>query len=222
VRKSLAARLIGPAGAAGPTDPDCCVQIRSPVTGRVLKILQESEAVVPAGAPLMQIGDPLDLEVVADLLSTDAVQIRPGSPVTIDGWGGAPIRGRVTRIDPAAFTKVSALGIEEQRVRTTVDFVDPEQTWSSLGHDYRVNVHVTVWSAEDVLMVPVGALFRLEGGWAVFAVKNGRARATPVGIGHRNDRAAEVLSGLSEGDRVVLHPSDRVTDGARIAERWIS
>jgi HlyD family secretion protein len=167
----------------------------------------------------MQIGDPLDLEVVADLLSTDAVQIRPGSPVTIDGWGGAPIRGRVTRIDPAGFTKVSALGIEEQRVRTTVEFVDPEQTWSSLGHNYRVNVHVTIWRGQNVLMVPVGALFRLEGSWAVFAVKDGRARATRVEIGHRNDQVAEVLSGLSGRDRVVIHPSDRVTDGARIAER---
>ena len=222
VRRSLAARLMGPSDATGPADPNCCVQIRSPVTGRVLKILQESEAVVPAGAPLMEIGDPRDLEVVADLLSTDAVQVHVGSQVTIDGWGGPPVRGRVTRVDPAGFTKVSALGIEEQRVHTTIDFVDPAQAWSGLGHNYHVNVHITIWNAKDVLMVPVGALFRLKGSWAVFAIKGGRARVIPVEIGHRNDQTAEVLSGLSEGDRVVLHPSDRVTDGARIAERWIS
>ena len=128
----------------------------------------------------IEIGDPLDLEVVADLLSTDAVQIKPGSPVRIDGWGGSPIRGRVTRVDPAGFLKVSALGIEEQRVRTTIDFVDPPEAWSRLGHDYRVIVHVTVWNAENVLTVPVGALFRKGDDWAVFAIKDGRARTTPV------------------------------------------
>jgi HlyD family secretion protein len=170
----------------------------------------------------MEIGDPRDLEVVADLLSTDAVQVHPGSQVTIDGWGGPPVRGRVTRVDPAGFTKVSALGIEEQRVHTTIDFADHAQAWSGLGHDYRVYVHITIWNAKDVLMVPVGALFRLKGSWAVFAIKGGRARVIPVEIGHRNDQTAEVLSGLSEGDRVVLHPSDRVTDEARVVERKTS
>ena len=145
-RWSLAARLIDPSTALTPTDPICCVQIRAPVTGRVLKIIQESEAVVQAGTPLLEIGDPVDLEIVADLLSTDAVQIKPGSPVRIDGWGGPPIQGRVTRVDPAGFLKVSALGIEEQRVRVTIDFVDRPEAWSSLGHDFRVVVHVTTWN----------------------------------------------------------------------------
>ncbi len=219
-RASVAARLLDPANISGPGGPSCCVQIRAPVTGRVLKIIQDSEAVVPAGAPLVEIGDPLDLEVVADLLSTDAVRVKPGSPVRIDGWGGPAIKGRVTRVDPAGFLKVSALGIEEQRVRTTVDFAEPSQAWSRLGHDYRVIVHVTVWSAPDVLTVPVGSLFRQgSSDWAVYAVRSGRVRATTVKIGHRNAQMAEVLSGLSPGDRVVLHPSDRVKDGAAVSQR---
>ena len=200
----------------------CCIQLRAPVTGRVLKIIQDSEVVVPAGAPLIEIGDPLDLEVVADLLSTDAVQIKPDSPVRIDGWGGSPIQGRVTRVDPAGFLKVSALGIEEQRVRTTIDFVDPPEVWSRLGHDYRVIVHVTVWTGENVVTVPVSALFRKGDSWAVFRIADGRARTTLVQIDHRNSRVAEVTSGLSPGDRVVLHPSDRVNDGVAVTEREIT
>jgi HlyD family secretion protein len=218
IRKSLAARLIEP-NTAAPADPICCVQIRAPVTGRVLKIVQESEAVVQTGTPLIEIGDPLDLEVVADLLSTDAVQIAPGSSVRIDGWGGSSIRGRVTRVDPAGFLKVSALGIEEQRVRTTIDFIDPPEAWSRLGHDYRVVVHVTVWNAEKALSVPVGALFRKGEEWAVFSVKERRARTALVKIGHRNGRMAEILSGVAEGDRVVLHPSDRIREGVAVSER---
>ena len=218
IRKSLAARLIEPSTAA-PADPICCVQIRAPVTGRVLKIVQESEAVVQPGTPLIEIGDPLDLEVVADLLSTGAVQIAPGSSVRIDGWGGSSIRGRVTRVDPAGFLKVSALGIEEQRVRTTIDFIDPPEAWSRLGHDYRVIVHVTVWNDEKALSVPVGALFRKGEEWAVFSVKDGRARTALVKIGHRNSRIAEILSGVAEGDRVVLHPSDRIKEGVAVSER---
>jgi HlyD family secretion protein len=219
-RASAAARLAHPSGGADPqSDSACCVQIRAPVSGRVLKLIQESEAVVPAGAPLIDLGDPLDLEIAADLLSTDAVRIAPGAPVRIDGWGGSPIRGRVTRVEPAGFLKVSALGIEEQRVRTIIDLADPPQSWSRLGHDYRVIVHVTIWQTKDVLRVPVGALFRKGEDWAVFAVKDGRARGTAVKIGQRNGRTAEILSGLSDGDRVVLHPSDRVKDGVTVAQR---
>jgi HlyD family secretion protein len=219
-RASAAARLAHPTGGADPaSDPACCVQIRAPVSGRVLKLIQESEGVVPAGAPLIDIGDPLDLEINAELLSTDAVRIAPGSSVRIDGWGGAPIRGRVNRVEPTGFLKVSALGIEEQRVRTIIDFVDPPDAWSRLGHDYRVIVHVTVWQAEDVLRVPVGALFRKGDDWVVFAVQDGRARVTTVKIGQRNSRIADVLSGLSQSDRVVLHPSDRIRDGIAVAER---
>ena len=219
VSESLAAQLIDPASTAARTDPSCCIEIRAPVTGRVLKIIQDSEAVVQPGAPLIEIGDPMDLDIIADLLSSDAVQISRGAPVRIDGWGGPPINGRVTRVDPAGFLKVSALGIEEQRVRVTVDLVDPPEVWSRLGHDYRVVVHVTTWSADDVLTVPVGALFRKGDDWAVFVVRDGRARVAPIKIGHRNNRAAEVLSGLAAGDEVVLHPSDRVSEATRVAAR---
>jgi HlyD family secretion protein len=217
-RASVAARLAEPTGESG-TTPTCCIQLRAPVSGRILKINQESEGVVPAGAPLVEIGDPRDLEVAADLLSTDAVRIPDGAPVRIDGWGGAPVQGRVTRVDPAGFLKVSALGIEEQRVRTVIDFSEPAENWSRLGHDYRVIVHVTVWSNKNALTVPVAALFRRGEDWAVFVVRDGRARVTPLKLGQRNNRMAEVLSGLAEGDRVVLHPSDRTTDGVAVAER---
>jgi HlyD family secretion protein len=218
-RTSLAARLIDPVSLTAPANPACCVQIKAPVTGRILRIIQDSEAVVQAGTPLIDIGDPADLEVVADLLSSDAVRIKVGAPVRIDGWGGPPMQGRVVRVDPAGFVKVSALGIEEQRVPTTIDFADRPDTWSRLGHDYRVIVHVTVWSAEDVLRVPVAALFRQGDDWAVFAVKDGRASPTVVSIGQRNGRMAEVLSGLTAGDRVILHPSDRVKKGVPVSER---
>jgi HlyD family secretion protein len=220
VRTSLAARLIEPSAVpAPPSNPACCVEVRAPATGRVLKVNQESEAVVQPGTPLIQIGDPLDLEVTADLLSSDAVQINAGASVRIDGWGGPSVRGRVTRVDPAGFLKVSALGIEEQRVRVTIDLLDPPETWSRLGHDYRVVVHVTVWKTDEALTVPLGALFRRGDEWAVFTLQNGRARTTVVHIGHRDARSAEVLSGLSQGDQIVLHPSDRVTDGARVSQR---
>lgn len=219
-RASAAARLIEPAPAPQ-SNPACCIQLRAPVSGRVLKINQDSEAAVPAGTPLVEIGDLLDLEVVADLLSTDAVQIAADAQVRIDGWGGAPVRGRVTRVDPAGFVKVSALGIEEQRVRTIINFADPPETWSRLGHEFRVIVQITVWSSEKALTVPVGALFRQGDDWAVFAVRGNRSRLSRVRIGHRNGRQAEVLSGLSPGELVVLHPSDRVGDGTSVAQRLV-
>lgn len=219
MRTSAAARLMDPAGVAAPQQPTCCVQVLAPTSGRVLKIIQDSEAVVLPGTPLVDLGNPLDLEIVADLLSTDAVQIKVGAPVKIDGWGGPAIRGKVTRVDPAGFLKVSALGIEEQRVRVTIDFADPPEAWSQLGHDYRVIVHVTTWSSADALTVPVSALFRRGDDWAVFAVHDGRAQTTAIKIGHRNNRVAEVLSGLPAATQVILHPSDRIGDGTRVSRR---
>jgi HlyD family secretion protein len=218
-RATVAARLIDPSVKTASPDLGWRIELRAPVGGRVLKIHQESEAAVLAGTPLIEIGNPGDLEVVADLLSTDAVRIETEAAVRIEGWGGPPIRGKVSRIDPAGFTKVSALGIEEQRVRTIIDLVDPRETWSRLGHEFRVVIHVTTWSAKDVLTVPVSALFRKGDTWAVFAVRNGRARTMTVQIGQHNNRIAEILSGLSDGDRVVLHPSDRVTDGVAVSAR---
>jgi HlyD family secretion protein len=221
LRASLAARLIDPTNMATPADVACCVRVLAPASGRVLKIIQDSEAVLLPGAPLVDIGNPLDLEVVADLLSTDAVQIKVGAPVRIDGWGGPTINGSVVRVDPAGFLKVSALGIEEQRVRVTIDFTDPPEAWSQLGHDYRVIVHVVIWKADDALTTPISALFRKGDDWAMFAIENGRARTTIVKIGHRNNRVAEVLGGLSGGTEVVLHPSDRIADGVKVVQRDI-
>jgi len=220
-RASVAARLIDPSSVPAQSDAACCIQIRSPVAGRVLRILQESETIVQAGAPLIEIGDPRDLEVVAELLSTDAVQIKTGSPVRIDGWGGAPVQGRVTRVDPAGFVKVSALGIEEQRVRTWIDFTDPPERWSQLGHDYRVIVHVSIWQGDNVLTAPAGAFFRKGNDWAVFTIRDGRARTALVTLGQRNNQTAQIVSGLSEGDKVVLHPSDRISDGVAVAQREV-
>ena len=219
-RDGAAARLQNPSGTqSSSTDPGCCVQVRAPVTGQILKLIEENEAVVQAGAPLVDLGDPQDLEIVADLLSTDAVDVRQGQVVLIDGWGGASIRGRVRRIEPVGFMKVSALGIEEQRVRTVIDFSDPPDQRRNLGPGYRVIVHVVTWQGGKVLTVPIGALFRVNEKWAVFRNEGDRARVAEVAIGHRNGRIAEVLSGLSERDQVVLHAGDRVGNGTRIAKR---
>lgn len=218
-RASAAARLEGPAVPTGKDSTGCCIEIRAPVTGQVLQRFQASEAVVAAGAPLFALGDPQDLEIFSELLSTDAVQVRRGASVRIDGWGGTPLRGRVRLVEPAGFLKVSALGIEEQRVRAIIDFADPPARWQTLGHDYRVIVHIATWQGDNVLAIPVGALFRTNDKWTVFRNMGGRARVTEVAIGHRNSQVAEVLSGLSQGDEVVLHPSDRVADGTRIVRR---
>ncbi len=218
-RAVIAARLTAPSSGAAAVDPAWVVQVRAPVSGRVLRIHQESEAVVQAGTPLIDIGDPLDIEVVADLLSTDAVQIEPGAPVRVDGWGGPALQGRVARIEPTGFTKISALGIEEQRVRTVIDLYGLPSGRARLGHDFRVIVHVVLWSTDRALTVPVSALFRQGGEWAVFAVRGGRARAVTVQIGRRNNRMAEVVGGISAGEMVVLHPSDRIAEGIAVSER---
>jgi HlyD family secretion protein len=215
------ASLIEP-GSEVTTGPgeNCCVSVRAPVDGCVLRLVQESEAVIAAGAPLVEIGDPRDLEVVVDLLSRDAVRIREGAEVAIDEWGGdAVVKGRVRRIEPTGFTKVSALGIEEQRVNVIIDFTDPPERWQSLGHGYRVEAHIVVWQTEDTLRVPVSALFRHGERWAVFVVVEERARLREVVVGHRNSLAAEVLEGLEPGERVVLYPSDRIFDGVAVTAR---
>lgn len=219
---SAKARLIGPEQkrAAERADGSCCVEVFAPVDGRVLRIDRESEQVVKAGEPLLRIGDPKDLEIVVDLLSTDAVKVKPGADALIEGWGGAtPLKARVRRVDPAGFTKVSALGIEEQRVNTVLDLTDPKDELPNLGHDFRVFVRITVWSSEDSVRVPLSALFRDGQEWAVFEVKDGTAQVKRIKIGHRNTQMAEVLEGLEPGARVILHPSDRVSDGASVDER---
>ena len=197
------------------------VEIVAPVDGVVLKRLRQSESVVPSGEPLLEIGDPQHLEVVADLLSTDAVRVSAGSPVLIEEWGGGhPLPARVRRVEPSGFMKVSALGVEEQRVNVIIEFAEPAAAARSLGDAYRVEVRVVVWQADDVVKVPVGALFRSSGGgWAVFVVEEGRARLTPVELGQRNGEHGQITSGLEPGQMVVLHPPDTIADGARITER---
>jgi HlyD family secretion protein len=216
------ARLIGPERIAGvPSDPsECCVEVRAPQSGQVLRELQESERVVLAGSPLFEIGNAADLDVVVDLLSSDAVRVSPGAEATIESTGlEAPIRARVRLIEPAGFTKVSALGIEEQRVRVFLDLETPAEVWKRLGHDYRVFARITAWSSLDSLRVPLSALFRRGDGWAVYCMVSGRAALTLVDVGHRNSDFAEVLSGLKPQDVVVLHPSDRIVSGTRISRR---
>lgn len=217
--ESARARLIQP-GDPATRSASCCIEVRSPIDGLVLRIVAESEQVVPAGAPLIELGDPNDLEIVVDFLSRDAVRIVPGAPARIESWGGeTALNARVRRIDPTGFTKVSALGIEEQRVKVLLDFTDPAEKWRQFGHGYRIVARVAVWRGDDVLLVPLGALFRQGENWAVFVVADGRARQRLVGIGERNLRAARVLDGLEPGDEVVLHPSDRVHDGVRVQPR---
>jgi HlyD family secretion protein len=200
----------------------CCVQTSAPVSGRVLRVIQESEVVVPAGTPLVELGDPADLEIVVDLLSTDAVRVAPGDAVIIDQWGGdRPLNGRVRRIEPYGFTKISALGIEEQRVNVIIDVDDPREWWQSLGHGYRVETHIVVWQGRDVVKLPMSALFRNGDAWAVFVVEQGRARRRTVTVGHITGLEAELTGGLAEGETVVLHPSDQITDGVRIESRRI-
>lgn len=216
------ARRIGPEDPQVWSHPEsCCVEVRAPVSGSVLKVIQRSEQVVLPGAPLVEIGDPSDLEVVVELLSTDAVLVRVGAPATIEGWGGAPIAARVERVEPAAFTKVSALGIEEQRVRTILSFKGDKEQRRALGHDYRVMARITTYETPDALLVPQGALFRQGARWAVFAVRDGRAALVEVEIGQRNASHAEILKGLAAGDHVVLHPSDRVAARVRVEERTL-
>ena len=212
------AQLLSPVATTA-SRADCdCVSVTAPVSGEVLFIPNESERVVQAGEPLLQIGDPTDLEIVVDFLSTDAVRIEPGQVVLIERWGGdEDLLGRVRRVEPFGFTKVSALGIEEQRVNVIIDLTSPREVWQSLGHGYQLEARVVLWRSDDVLSVPLTAMFREGEQWAVFVLEDGRARLRVLEIGRRNGIAARVLSGLQAGDRVILHPSNRVQEGTRVA-----
>jgi HlyD family secretion protein len=198
----------------------CCIPVRSPVDGRVLRVLRESETVVQAGEPLIEIGNPTDLEIVVDLPSSEAVRIPADAAVAIEAWGGVQaLSGRVRQVEPSAFTKVSALGIEEQRVNVIIDLNEPPAARRALGHGFRVLAKVVVYAAEDAVLVPAGALFREGRHWAVFVAVDGRARLRQVEIGANDGRLAEVSDGLSEGESVVVYPNDRINDGVRIAPR---
>ena len=197
------------------------VDVTSPVGGFVLKVPQESERVVIAGTPLVEVGDPDRLEIVTDLLSADAVRVRPGTDVLIDDWGGdRPLKGRVRLVEPFGFTKISALGVEEQRVNVVIDFAEPREAWRRLGHGYRATVRIVTSAASNVLKVPISALFRTGGDWSVFLIDGrDRARLRLVKVGRMNDEEAEILSGLAADEAVIIHPSDKVQDGVRVSER---
>ncbi|MBN2370851.1 MAG: HlyD family efflux transporter periplasmic adaptor subunit [Vicinamibacteria bacterium] len=193
------------------------IRIVSPIDGVVLKRLRESEAVVPAGEPLLELGDPRRLEIVSDLLSNDAVMVRPGAAAFIERWGGEEtLRARVRRVEPSGFMKISALGVEEQRVNVIMDFEDPAEAHDALGDGYRVEVRIIVWESEDVLKAPTSALFRRGEDWSAFVHEKGRARLRSVEVGRRNGLEAQILSGVEAGEKVVIHPSDSLEDGARV------
>ncbi len=196
------------------------VEVKSPVSGRVLKVMQESEMVVTPGTQILEIGDPADIEIEAEILSRDAVGIQPDDAVEIEQWGGeSPLKGRVRRVEPAAFTKVSALGVEEQRVIVLSDLIETPEAAKALGDRYRVEVRVAVWHADDVVVIPAGALFREGNVWKTYVFKNGRAKLTNVEAGHSDGRFTEILSGIHAGDEVLLHPPDTVKDGTAVTKR---
>ncbi|RMH20174.1 MAG: HlyD family efflux transporter periplasmic adaptor subunit [Acidobacteria bacterium] len=196
------------------------VSLPSPIDGVVLKRLRESETVVAAGEPLLELGNPAQLEIVADYLSADAVRIRPGMAVLIEQWGGdAALRGRVKRVEPSGFTKISALGVEEQRVNVVIDFEDPRRAWQALGDGYRVETRVVVYRTADAVKVPTSSLFRAGEDWALYAVEDGRAVLRRLELGPRNGLEAEVASGIDEGALIIVHPSDDVAGGVKVEPR---
>ena len=194
--------------------------VTAPVSGVILKVPQESETIVTPGTPLVEIGDPRDLEVVVDVLSTDAVEIQPNAEVMIERWGGSgALAGRVRRVEPTAFTKISTLGVEEQRVNILIDVVSPPDTWAGLGDGYRVETRIVVFSRDAATIIPTGALFRTETQWYVYVVNNGRAERRPIELLRRSGRAAAIVSGLSAGETVIVYPSDRIIAGIRVRSR---
>lgn len=199
------------------TTPGPELVIQSPIKGRVLRVLRGDEGVIAPGTPLVELGDPAALEVVVEVLTSDAVAISPGAAVTLDGWGGAALSGRVLRVEPSAITKVSALGLEEQRVAARIEPTGPG--WERLGDGFRVEAHIEVWSAPRVLQVPSSSVFRRGQAWALYTVIDGEARLREVTLGRRAGRTVQVLGGVSAGERVILHPSDRVTEGVGVRLR---
>ena len=186
----------------------------------MLQRFRWSEGIVPAGEPLIEIADPADLEIVSDLLSSDAVKVRHGQKVLIERWGGEKdLEGVIRRVEPYGFTKYSALGVEEQRVNVIVDFTHPHEAWAALGDGYRVELRIVIQEGDDVLLVPTSSLFRVGEEQTVFAVRSGKATLTTVEIGKRNGLHGEVLSGLEEGEMVIVHPGEAITDGVKVAAR---
>jgi HlyD family secretion protein len=206
------------AGTSG--EPAERVPVHSPINGRILKVVRECEGPVRTGEPLLEVGNPAALEVEVDVLSTDAVKIKAGMQVLFDRWGGDhPLEGIVRIIEPAGFTKISALGVEEQRVLVISDFTSPADQWLRIGDGYHVEARFILWQEDDILQVPASSLFRYNNGWAVFVVEGKRARHREVSVGQRNGLAAQILEGLKAGEAVINHPGERVNDGTRIKTR---
>ncbi len=221
-RYELAAAQTALAYTAGSKDTKASefVPIKSPINGRVLRVHHECEGVVTPGQPLLEIGDTTRLEVEIDVLSEDAVRIMPGSRVLFNRWGGDhSLEGRVRTVEPVGFTKISALGVEEQRVLIIADFVSPHDEWARLGDGYRVEASFILWQQDNVLQVPTSALFRENGNWMVFAIRQGVATRVPVNIGERNGFQARLLSGLEKEDTVIIHPDDLIQEGTRVRPR---
>ena len=196
------------------------IEICAPVNGRILRVIQESTTVVALGTPLMEMGNPANLEVEIDVLSSDAVRIQPGARMKLEYWGGpSPLDARVRLVEPAGFLKISALGVEEQRVWVIGDLIGPPSEWQSLGDAYRVEARIVIWETNNAVKIPLGALFRQRDDWAVFKLQGNRASLQRVQIGHRSENEAQVFGGVIEGDVVILHPSDRVTNGATVRKR---
>ncbi|MEZ5759278.1 MAG: HlyD family efflux transporter periplasmic adaptor subunit [Emcibacteraceae bacterium] len=213
------ARLVQPGTAADGTDSSNLI-VRAPISGKVLRILHKSEGVIPSGTPLVEVGNPEDLEIVIEMLSRDAVKVKKGDMALIKRWGGSDdIRAQVRVVSPSGFTKISALGVEEQRVNIYLNFIDGPDKWQGLGDAFRVEASIIVDRADNVPYVPISALFRYEGKWSVFQVVDGRTVRTEVGIGRINDQIAEVVSGLTEGDTVVIHPGTDIDDDMRVVKR---
>ena len=205
---------------AGTTNAEHQLTIASPINGSVLKVLRESEGVVGAGEPLIEVGNPTQLEVEIDVLSSDAVKITTGTKVLFERWGGnEALQGSVRTIEPVGFTKISALGVEEQRVLVIADLNSPTEQWQRLGDGYRVEASFILWQQEDVLTLPASCLFRFKDGWAVFVVEGDTAKRVAVKIGQRNGLSAQVLSGLKQEQQVVTHPSEAVEDGVEVQIR---
>lgn len=214
------AALVSPGAGPSGDGKGCCIQLRAPVDSQVLRVLQENESIVQPGQPIAEVGDPAQLEIVVDLLSSEAVQVADGDEVVITQWGGeGELQGRVRRVEPFGQQKVSALGIEERRVNVLVDIVSPREAWKRLGHGFQLDAAIVRWRADKALQVPVGALFRQGEDWAVYRVDAGRARLTIVVTGHLNDATAEITKGLTPGDRVILHPGESITDGVKVTPR---
>ncbi|HME21882.1 MAG TPA: HlyD family efflux transporter periplasmic adaptor subunit [Acetobacteraceae bacterium] len=217
--EQIAASLIGPDSAGEAAAGPHRIEVFSPVSGEVLNTQRVSETVIAPGQTIMSVGNPAQIEVMLEMLSEDAVKVHEGASAMLDGWGGTPLHMRVRRIEPFGYTKISALGIEEQRVHVLLDFTDPPEARAALGHGYRVTGKIPIWEGKRVLKLPMGALFRDGARWAVYAVEDGKAHLRHVQIGHLNDTEAEVLAGMAEGDQVVLHPSDRIADGTPVRPR---